>query len=186
MRFLPIDGSDARLIELKVHGDERGSFARTWCAALFREAQIDFTPVQGNSSVTRKRGAIRGMHFQRAPRADAKIVRCSRGRIHDVIVDLRETSPSRGKTYTHELSGTSGTILYVPPGFAHGFQTLTDDVIVEYLMGDSYVPELYDGFRYDDPALELAWPSPVTSVSAGDLAWPDLEHYVPWIREARP
>ena len=94
MKFIPIGNSDARLIETVVHADDRGQFARTWCTKLFAEQGIHFTPVQGNTSITRLCGTVRGMHFQRAPKADAKIVRCTRGRIHDVIVDLREGSPS--------------------------------------------------------------------------------------------
>lgn len=184
MKFHPVGDSDARLIELTVHRDDRGGFARTWCAAMFSEAGIDFTPAQGNSSLTRTRGSIRGMHFQRAPRADAKIVRCARGRIHDVIVDLREASPTRGAAFAHELSEDGGAMLYVPGGFAHGFQTLTDDVVVEYLMGEAYVAELYDGFRHDDPAIGLSWPEPVTAISKGDQAWPDLRGRISWLAGA--
>ncbi|WP_294393669.1 dTDP-4-dehydrorhamnose 3,5-epimerase [uncultured Sphingomonas sp.] len=174
-----IAGTDARLIELKVHDDERGAFARTWCTELFAAAGILFTPVQGNTSLTRARGSIRGMHFQRAPWRDAKIVRCSRGRIWDVIVDLRPGSPCYRQPHARILSETDWTMLYVPPGFAHGFQTLSDDVVVEYLMGERYVPTVYDGFRYDDPHVGIDWPEPVTSVSASDLAWPALAGRVP-------
>ncbi len=181
MQFQPVGSTDARLIQLAVHADDRGAFARTWCADMFSKADIDFVPTQGNSSVTRQRGTVRGMHFQAAPRADAKIVRCSHGRIHDVIVDLRHDSASRGIAFYHELSGDGGQMLYVPPGFAHGFQTLLDDVIVEYLMGEAYVAELYDGFRPDDPALALKWPEPVTSLSHGDRNWPSLAERMPWI-----
>src|SRR3989337_4252475 len=105
MNFIPIGASDARLIELVVHADARGDFARTWCAKSFAEEGIDFTPVQANTSVTRLRGTVRGMHFQRAPKADAKIVRCTHGRIHDIIVDLREQSPTRGQVNVNELAG---------------------------------------------------------------------------------
>jgi dTDP-4-dehydrorhamnose 3,5-epimerase len=171
--------TDARLIELHVHADERGAFARTWCADAFAEAGIGFTPVQGNISLTRLRGSVRGMHFQRAPRADAKIVRCTRGRIFDIIVDLRADAATHGLAFGHELSGDTWTMLYVPAGFAHGFQTLSDDVTVEYLMGESYQPALYDGFRHDDPAVRVRWPDPVTSISAADLAWAPLAGRMP-------
>jgi dTDP-4-dehydrorhamnose 3,5-epimerase len=121
------------------------------------------------------------MHFQRAPKADAKVVRCSHGRIHDVVVDLREGSPTSGHVFQCNLGEDAQQMLYVPAGFAHGFQTLTDNVIVEYLMGVDYAPELYDGARYDDPVLSIEWPEPVSDISDKDLAWPDLGTRMPWL-----
>lgn len=180
MKFIPLGNSDARLIELVVHGDDRGHFARTWCAKTFLDEGIDFAPVQGNTSYTRIRGAVRGMHFQRAPKADAKVVRCTAGRIHDVIVDLREDSPTWGQVYVNQLGDDIATMLYVPPGFAHGFQTLSDYATVEYLMGVEYVPELYDGFRYDDPEIGIVWPETVTALSANDARWPSLDERNFW------
>jgi dTDP-4-dehydrorhamnose 3,5-epimerase len=174
MRFIELGRSDAKLIELDVRADDRGSFARTWCAKIFSDQGIDFKPAQGNSSVTRLRGSVRGMHFQRAPRADAKIVRCTAGRIHDVIVDIRPNSPTRGEFFANELDPSIPRMLYIPPGFAHGFQTLSDDVTVEYLMGIEYVEELSDGFRHDDPMIGIKWPEPVTVLSAKDASWPLL------------
>ena len=131
-------------------------------------------PVQGNTSFTRPRGTVRGMHFQRRPKADAKLVRCTAGRIHDVIVDLREDSPTRGEIYVNQLAADIATMLYVPPGFAHGFQTLSDSTVVEYLMGVKIMPDLHDGFRYDDPAIGIVWPETVTVLSANDARWPPL------------
>ncbi|CAL78556.1 putative dTDP-4-dehydrorhamnose 3,5-epimerase (dTDP-4-keto-6-deoxyglucose 3,5-epimerase) (dTDP-L-rhamnose synthetase), (rfbC-like) [Bradyrhizobium sp. ORS 278] len=180
MKFVQLGRSDARLIELTVRGDERGSFTRTWCAKTFAAEEIDFQPVQGNSSVTRHRGTVRGMHFQRAPKADAKIVRCTAGLIHDVIVDVRPTSATRGEVYACELGPSTGRMLYIPAGFAHGFQTLTDDVTVEYLMGIDYVEELSDGFRHNDPLISIKWPGPVTVLSAKDAAWPLLAERPLW------
>jgi dTDP-4-dehydrorhamnose 3,5-epimerase len=174
MKFIPLGSSDARLIELVVHVDERGSFSRTWCANSFSEHDIDFRPVQGNSSVTRVRGTVRGMHFQRAPKADAKIVRCTSGRIHDVIVDMRPTSSTRGQVFINELAPSPARMLYIPAGFAHGFQTLAEDSVVEYLMGIEYVADLSDGFRYDDPMIGIEWPEPVSVLSTKDAAWPLL------------
>jgi dTDP-4-dehydrorhamnose 3,5-epimerase len=174
MKFLALGQSDARLIELVVHSDNRGNFTRTWCANSFAQHGIDFCPVQGNTSLTRVRGTVRGMHFQRAPKTDPKIVRCTSGRIYDVIVDLRAASSTRGQIYVNELTPASGTMLYVPAGFAHGFQTLSDDTVVEYLMGTEYVADLSDGFRYDDPMFAIVWPEPVTEISAKDVAWPPL------------
>jgi dTDP-4-dehydrorhamnose 3,5-epimerase len=180
MKFIPLGNSDARLIELVVYGDDRGNFARTWCVNSFLEQGIDFSPVQGNTSFTRIRGTVRGMHFQRTPKADAKLVRCTTGCIHDVIVDLREHSVTRGQIYVNQLAADSGTMLYVPPGFAHGFQTLSDDTIVEYLMGVEYVPDLYDGFRYDDPMIGISWPEKVAALSPNDAGWPFLADRTFW------
>lgn len=181
MKFEPIGDTDARLILPTVHRDERGSFARTWCSEMFKEAGITFVPIQGNSSLSTMRGTVRGMHFQRAPKPDAKVVRCSRGRIHDVIVDIRPESPTRGGVYALELVATSGAMLYIPGGFAHGFQTLVDDTLVEYLIGEAYAADLYDGFRHDDPALRIGWPEPVRVISDRDRGWPDLSPRAPWL-----
>jgi dTDP-4-dehydrorhamnose 3,5-epimerase len=180
MKFIPLGNSDARLIELAVHVDERGSFSRTWCANSFLEHDIDFRPVQGNSSTTRVRGTVRGMHFQRAPKADAKIVRCTSGRIHDVIVDMRPTSSTRGHVFANELAPAPARMLYIPAGFAHGFQTLADNSVVEYLMGIEYVADLSDGFRYDDPMIGIEWPEPVSVLSTKDAAWPLLSDRKLW------
>jgi dTDP-4-dehydrorhamnose 3,5-epimerase len=180
MKFIPLGQSDARLIELVVRVDDRGSFTRTWCADSFAAQGIDFRPVQGNNSVTRVRGSVRGMHFQAAPKADAKIVRCTAGRIHDVIVDMRPTSPTRGQVFANELSPSLATMVYIPAGFAHGFQTLADDSVVEYLMGIEYVADLTDGFRHDDPMIGIKWPEPVTVLSEKDTAWPLLADRKLW------
>lgn len=174
MRFIELGRSGAKLIELNIRADDRGSFARTWCAKSFSDHGIDFKPVQGNSSVTRLRGTVRGMHFQRMPRSDAKIVRCTAGRIHDVIVDIRPDSPTRGEFFNNELDPSTATMLYIPAGFAHGFQALSDNVRVEYLMGIEYVEKLSDGFRHDDPMIGIKWPEPVTMLSAKDASWPLL------------
>jgi len=180
VKFIALGESDARLIELAPRADVRGSFTRTWCAESFAAQGIDFRPVQGNSSLTRVRGSVRGMHFQRAPKADAKIVRCTAGRIHDVIVDVRSTSPTRGQIFANELAPSSATMVYIPAGFAHGFQTLEDDSVVEYLMGVEYVEELSDGFRHDDPLSGIRWPEPVTVLSPKDAGWPLLSHRKLW------
>lgn len=183
MQFSPLMNSDARIIDLVLHADNRGGFSRVWCRSIFGQAGLEFEPVQGNTSFTQKRGTVRGMHFQRHPRADAKIVRCTRGRIHDVIVDLREGSPLAGQCFSCELAEDEARMLYIPPGFAHGFQTLTDDVVVEYLMGVEYVPALYDGARHDDPILSIEWPDPVIDISEKDLSWPDLTARMPWLQK---
>lgn len=180
MKFVALGDSDARLIELTPRVDERGSFTRTWCADSFAAQRIDFRPVQGNNSLTRVRGSVRGMHFQKAPKADAKIVRCTAGRIHDVIVDVRPTSPTRGQVFANELAPSSATMLYIPAGFAHGFQTLEDNSVVEYLMGVEYVENLSDGFRHDDPVVGIRWPEPITVLSPKDATWPLLADRKLW------
>jgi dTDP-4-dehydrorhamnose 3,5-epimerase len=180
VKFVRLGESDARLIELMPHADDRGSFTRTWCADSFAAQGIDFRPIQGNNSLTRVRGSVRGMHFQRAPKADAKIVRCISGRIYDVIVDIRPTSPTRFQIFVNELAPTLATMVYIPAGFAHGFQTLADDSVVEYLMGIEYVADLSDGFRYNDPMVGIEWPEAVTVLSAKDVAWPLLADRKLW------
>lgn len=173
MRLEPLGGAGVHLVRLEPLHDARGSFARVWCAAAFVEAGIDFQPVQANRTVTARRGTVRGMHLQRAPMGDAKLVRVGRGRIHDVVVDLRPGSETLGRAFTAVLDPT--TALYVPAGFAHGHQALADDVTVEYLHGGApFSPDHYDGFRPDDPLLGIEWPEPMAHVSDRDLSWPPL------------
>ena len=174
MRIEPLDGSDVRLVHPDRHGDERGWFARVWCADTFAAAGLEFAPVQANSSLTRGRGTVRGMHGQRPPFTESKLVRCAAGRMFDVVVDLRPGSARRGQVVSVELSAAQGAMLYVPAGFAHGFQSLSDELGVDYLMGDRYDPARYDGFRYDDPAVGIRWPLPVTMLSDRDRNWPPL------------
>jgi dTDP-4-dehydrorhamnose 3,5-epimerase len=181
MAFHPTGVADARLIRLNRRSDARGDFERTWCLKEFEEAGIAFHPVQANMSLTRTRGTIRGMHFQREPKAEAKLVRCSRGRIWDVITDLRSQSPSFHSSFGLELAGETAIALYVPAGFAHGFQALTDNVAVEYLMDEPYASEFADGFRYDDPAAKIEWPLPACLLSEKDLTWPSLSTRSLWL-----
>jgi len=183
--LLPAGAADAWLIKCEVHEDARGDFVRSWSLDEFHEAGLFFSPVQANSSTTRQRATIRGMHFQHAPRREAKLVRCARGRIFDVITDLRPASSTYRRSWDFEL-GTDTAMLFVPEGFAHGYQTLTDDVVVEYLMNQRYAPELADGFRFDDPAAAIAWPLPPGLVSDRDLAWPGLEGSEFWNLSSGP
>jgi dTDP-4-dehydrorhamnose 3,5-epimerase len=175
MKFEPLVTGGAAIVRMTVHEDSRGLFSRTWCAASFGAAGIELNPVQANRSVTREAGTIRGMHLQRPPSPDAKLVRCTRGRIFDVVVDLRPTSPAWGAWHGVDLEGDGDSAVYVPPGFAHGFQTLSDDAHVEYLMGAAFDATLYSGFRYDDPAVSIRWPRPVTCISQQDLTWAPLD-----------
>jgi dTDP-4-dehydrorhamnose 3,5-epimerase len=165
---------DALLIEPEIRGDERGSFARTMCRDEFaaQGVTVDFT--QQNTSVSAQAGTLRGMHFQLAPHTEGKLVRCIRGAILDVIVDLRRSSPTFLAHEGYELSASNHRMLWVPPGFAHSFQTLTDDTEVTYLVTAAYAPEAERGVRYDDPRLGIAWPLPVSTISPKDASWPLL------------
>ena len=165
---------DAWLIEPELRGDERGSFARTMCRDEFARHGLVTDYVQQNMSVSAKAGTIRGMHFQRPPYTEAKLVRCVRGTILDVIVDLRQSSPTYLKHEGFELSAENHRQLYVPPGFAHAFQTLVDDIEVSYLVSAPYTPEAEGGVRYSDPMLDIKWPLPVTVISEKDANWPLL------------
>lgn len=179
MIFHDIELKDARLIELRLLGDDRGAFARTFSQDEFAEAGMASVYVQQNMSVSARKGTVRGMHFQRAPHTEAKLIRCLRGAILDVIVDLRADSPSYLRHQGFELSAENRHQLYVPPGFAHGFQTLTDDVEVSYLVSAAYAPAAEGGLRHDDPLLGIAWPMAATVISPKDAAWPLLDPAAP-------
>lgn len=154
--------------------DDRGFFARTFCTRELEAHGLAPHVAQANVSSNRARGTVRGMHFQKDPHGETKIVRVTRGSIFDVIVDLRPTSATRGRWFGVELTAAEGTALYVPVGFAHGFQTLEDDVEVLYLMGALYEPSAASGVRFDDPALGITWPLPPVAVSPADRALPSL------------
>jgi dTDP-4-dehydrorhamnose 3,5-epimerase len=176
VRFTPTALAGVVLVDLERLEDDRGWFARSWCAAEFAAQGLDPTIAQCNISVTATAGTIRGLHYQVAPAEETKLVRCSRGAIHDVVVDLRPGSPTRLHHAAFELRAEDHRALYVPAGFAHGFQTLVDDTEVEYQMGAPYTPSTGRGLRYDDPTLGIAWPRPVTVISEQDAAWPDVSH----------
>jgi dTDP-4-dehydrorhamnose 3,5-epimerase len=175
MRFLQTDLADARLIEAEPFRDERGYFMRTFCEREFAQQGLVSRYVQNSQSFTAKRGAVRGMHFQVDPAAETKVVRCARGAIFDVIIDLRPRSPTYGRWQGFELTAENGRQLYIPGGFAHGFQTLTDDVEAAYLISEFYAPDLAGGVRYDDPAFNIQWPLPVSVISQKDIAWSDYK-----------
>jgi dTDP-4-dehydrorhamnose 3,5-epimerase len=174
VRFTEAEIAGAWLIDLEPLEDERGFFARTFCADEFAGYGLDPTVAQCNVSFTRNAGTIRGLHYQVAPAAETKLVRCVRGAIHDVVVDLRPESPTFRRHFAVELSEANRRALYVPVDFAHGFQTLVDATEVEYQMGAPYTPGTDRGVRFDDPALGIAWPLPVTDISDRDRAWPLL------------
>ena len=174
MKFTETDLAGAFVIDIEPIGDDRGFFARWYCAREFAEHGIAPLEAQGNLSYNRQVGTVRGMHMQRPPASEAKLVRCVRGAIFDVIVDTRRDSPTRWRSVGFELSDENRRALYVPEGFAHGYQTLTEDAEVMYMVSQFYSPGNEVGLRHDDPELGLEWPVPITSVSAKDAAWPLL------------
>ncbi len=180
MKFESLPIADAYQIHLAPRHDVRGFFARSWCLDTFREHGIQFDFVQANFSRTRRRGTIRGMHFQRDPFPDAKLVRCTQGRMFEVIADMRMDSPTYGRWWSTVLGEDIFDMVYVPPGCAQGFQSLTDNVVVEYFMSERFRPVYYGGFCHDDPLLGIRWPLPVSTISAQDLSWPPLQ--LPCIR----
>ncbi len=171
----PIPG--AFLLELEERRDERGHFARTFCARELAAHGLDPHVSQANTSFNERAGTLRGMHYQAHPFGEAKLVRCTRGAIYDVVVDVRAGSQCRGHWYGAELTAENGRMLYVPVGAAHGFQTLVDGSEVLYLMSHSYVEGAARGVRWDDPAFGIEWPEPPAgerTISERDEAYPDF------------
>lgn len=174
MRFLPTLLKDAILIELDKRVDARGFFARTFCEQEFAAAGLQNRFVQANSSGNPRAGTLRGLHYQIAPYAEIKVIRCTRGAIFDAIIDLRLGSPTYGQWQGFELDAARGTMLYVPEGFAHGYQTLLNDTEVAYQVSREYTPGAEAGIRYDDPGFGITWPLLPTSLSEKDASWPNV------------
>ena len=174
MRFSPTGLQDAWLIQLDPARDERGFFARTFCVNEFRAHGLEANFQQHSTSCSYSKATLRGMHFQRAPYGEVKLVRCLSGAIWDVIIDLRLESPTFRQWRGFELSAENQDQLYIPMGFAHGFQTLSDNAQVNYLISELYTPDAASGVRYDDPAFGIAWPLPVSAISEKDRHWPDF------------
>ncbi|MBM3812847.1 MAG: dTDP-4-dehydrorhamnose 3,5-epimerase [Acidimicrobiia bacterium] len=172
MKFTPLNLAPAHVIDLAVHADDRGYFARAWCRSEFEEAGLKTAWEQTNLSYTRRKGTIRGMHYQVGPWREVKLVRCLRGCIYDVIADVRPDSPTYMQWQAVELDAASLKWIYVPEGFAHGFQSLTDEVEVLYQVSQSYHPEAERGFRHDDARFQISWPLEVSLISAKDASWP--------------
>lgn len=175
MRFVATAIPGPVVIELEPHVDDRGAFARTFCVDELAAAGLPVEWPQCNLSINDRAGTMRGMHYNAAPHGEAKIVRCVRGAIHDVVVDLRPGSPTRFGHVAVELTADNRRALYVPADFAHGFLTLADRTDVHYHMSASYVPAAARGFRWDDPAFDLDWPAPPTVISAADATHPDVD-----------
>jgi dTDP-4-dehydrorhamnose 3,5-epimerase len=165
-----LDG--AYLIDVQRLEDERGFFARGWCADVFREHGLNGNVTQLNVGFSRRAGTLRGLHFQHSPHAEVKIVRCTRGAMYDVIVDLRADSATFGRWFGVELTAENGRTLYVPEGCAQGYQTLLDDTEMYYLTSKPYAPGAAQGVRFDDPAFGIEWPLPVQVISQADRSWP--------------
>ena len=175
MRFIETPLPNAYIIEPERLEDERGFFARTFCRREFESRGLNANFVQCNISFNKKKGTLRGMHYQEAPYAEAKLVRCTRGAIYDVIIDIRPESPSFKKWFAIELTEKNRLMLYVPEGFAHGFQTLEDNTEVFYQMSEFYHPEFAKGIRWDDPNIGIIWPSANRIISLRDTKYPDFD-----------
>lgn len=175
MNFVQTRIEGVWLVEPEAVEDERGLFARTWDAAEFEERGLRSQVAQCSISFNRRRGTLRGMHYQAAPHQEAKLVRCTAGAIFDVAVDLRPTSPTFRGWFGAELSAENRRALYVPEGCAHGFLTLTDGAEVSYQISHYYVPDAGRGVRHDDPAFAIDWPGEVVVVNERDRTYPDFE-----------
>lgn len=173
MTFEPLPIPGAMLVGIEPHSDERGFFARLWCREEFASSGIDIRIEQASLSHNRRVGTIRGMHLSRSPAQEGKLVRCQRGRVHDVLLDLRPDSAHYMQHVAVELDASRHNAVWIPPGVAHGFQTLEDETDVVYMMSESYRPELATGVRFDDPAFGIRWPLPVSVIAERDRHYPD-------------
>jgi len=174
MKLLPTKIAGCYRLQLEPLGDERGYFLRVFEVEVLRRVDPSFNVVRANRSLTRSRGAIRGLHYQRSPRAEDKLVQCLEGVIFDVCVDIRPDSPTYLDWVGAELSRENQELILVPKGCAHGFQTLAEDCLVEYFVNGDYSPSDEGGMRWDDPALGIDWPLPCSMTSSKDAAWPLL------------
>ena len=175
MIFAPTPLAGAYLIEPEPVADERGFFARTWCRNEFADKGLNPNLVQCNISYNKARGTLRGMHYQKAPHAEAKLVRCTQGAVYDVIVDLRSGSNTFTQWFGVELTAANRKALYVPEGFAHGFISLKDDTEVLYQMSEFFHAECAAGVRWNDPVFKIAWPSTVRVMSERDQNYQDFK-----------
>jgi dTDP-4-dehydrorhamnose 3,5-epimerase len=168
----------AFVIDIEQLGDERGFFARTWCKREFAQHGLDANLVQCSVSFNHARGTLRGMHYQRAPHEETKLVRCTTGAIYDVVIDLRHDSPTFTQWTAVELTASDHRMLYVPKNFAHGFQTLQADTEVFYQMSEFYRPDFASGVRWDDPTFSIRWPLADRIISTRDATYPDFSDVV--------
>jgi dTDP-4-dehydrorhamnose 3,5-epimerase len=180
MRFRPARLEGAFVVEPEPHEDERGFFARIWDATEFAAQGLDPGVAQISISCNRRAGTLRGLHFQYPPHQETKLVRATKGALFDVIVDLRKNSPTYLQWEGFELTDRNRLQLYIPKGFAHGFETLVDETEVLYLISAPFAPAAYGGLRYDDPALNIAWPLPVSVIAERDRNFPDFDGTTPF------
>jgi dTDP-4-dehydrorhamnose 3,5-epimerase len=178
MRFSQCEIADAWVIDPSPHEDARGRFFRAWCRDEFAAHGIEFNPLQANMAHSVSRGTLRGLHYQVAPALEAKLVRCTRGAIFDVAVDLRPDSPTYRKWCGVDLTAENGRMLLVPEGCAHGCLSTDDNTDIYYMASAIYAPRQARGVRYDDPAFAIRWPLPVTFVSPQDSAWPYVDQLI--------
>jgi dTDP-4-dehydrorhamnose 3,5-epimerase len=172
MEFFETRLKGAWIVQVKKIQDERGFFARGWCRGEFAEHGLNPGMVQLSVGHNILKGTLRGLHYQDPPDQEAKLVRCTRGAMYDVAVDIRPESPTCGQWVGVELTADNGTMLYSGEGFAHGYQTLLDETEMYYLTSAAYSPQTATGLRFDDPSFGIVWPLPVTVISSADRAWP--------------
>ena len=171
MIFVPTTIEGCWIVKAERKQDDRGYFARTWCRREFAEHGLNPDLAQCSVAYNRRKGTLRGMHFQKPPHAECKLVRCTKGSVYDVVIDLRPDSRSFRRHFGYELSAPSCDALYVPEGCAHGYLTLTRDTELFYQMSEFYAPESAAGFRWDDPAFDIQWPGPVRVISERDAGY---------------
>lgn len=175
MKYTPTSVAGVTIVDIEPHRDHRGFFSRVFCAEEFAQHGLIAEVSQTSICFNQTRGTVRGLHRQLPPHAEAKLVRCIRGAIADVAVDVRPTSPTYGKHVMVELSADNHRALFLPPYVAHGFQTLTDDTEIIYQISGPYVPGSEENFRWNEPTFGIQWPLPVTVISEKDASWPLLE-----------
>lgn len=175
MIFTETSLQGAYVIDVEKITDDRGFFGRLWCKDQFEKYNLNANLVQSNVSLSKKKGTLRGMHFQKHPFQETKLVRCTKGAIYDVIIDLRPESPTFKKWFGIELTADNHRMLYVPENFAHGFLTLEDHSEVYYLVTQFYNKEAESGLRYNDPAFQIKWPETIIAVSDKDAAHPNFD-----------
>lgn len=174
MKFTATKIAGVLVIELERRTDERGFFARQWCAEEFARAGLDSNLAQINTARSTAMGTLRGIHYQMSPHEEVKLVRCTRGAVFDVAVDLRPDSPTYCHWFGTELDADSGRMLYIPRGCGHGYLTLTPDTDLVYQASVPYAPKCATGIKFDDPAFAIQWPAPISVISAQDRNWPSL------------
>ena len=175
MKFKETELNGAFIIEIEKIKDKRGFFARAWCQNEFKTHGLTPLVVQTNISYNKKKGTLRGMHYQKTPYEESKFIRCTRGAIIDVIIDLRPDSSTYKKWISVNLTADNYKMIFVPEGFAHGFQTLSDHAEILYQVSQFYTPGSEDGIRWNEPGFGIKWPLEVTVISDKDMNWPDYK-----------